>query len=83
MLGGVECGPAGVDELVPGPMSGESKSLSAAGSDDASGHGEEPKPEPLWFPAASGFVVVERERLCPGQQVRGECDDLDPMRFWA
>ena len=52
--------PAGVDEVVPGPVAWESESSSAAGVDDAAGDGEDPEPEAFGFPAAGGLVLGRR-----------------------
>jgi hypothetical protein len=46
--------------------------------DDACGDGEDPEPESFGFPAAGRFALVEGEGLGPGEQVSGECDDLEP-----
>jgi hypothetical protein len=70
--------PAGVDEVVPGPVAWESEVSSSAGADDASGDGEDAESESLGFPSAGGLMPVEGEGLGPGEEVGGECDDLDP-----
>ena len=71
-------GPAGVDEVVPGPVAWESESSSAAGVDDPAGDGEEPEPEAFGFPSAGGLGRRPGQGLGPGQEVGGERDDLQP-----
>ena len=73
-----EIGPAGVDEVVPGPVAWESESSSPTGVDDPAGDGEDPEPEAFGFPSADGLVLGPGQGLGPGQEVGGEGDDLDP-----
>src|SRR6478672_1848432 len=73
-----ECGPAGVDEVVPGPVAWESESSSSTGVDDPAGDGEDPEPEAFGFPSAGGLVLGPGQGLGPGEEVGGEGDDLDP-----
>src|SRR4051812_19043379 len=74
---GVESGPSGLDEGVPGPAAEQSEPLSASAADDASGDGQEPEAEAFGFPAPCG-LVVPGERLGPDQQISCEGDDLQP-----
>lgn len=76
--GGAGRGPAGVDELVPGPVPGQSQASSAAGADDASRDGDDPEPEPFGLSATGRPDLVEGQSLHPHEKVDNEGDDLEP-----
>ncbi len=51
---GLEAGDRGGDLCRPGPAGGEAEPLAAAAADEVPGAGEEPQPQPFWFPLAAG-----------------------------
>src|SRR5258705_656482 len=59
------------DEVCPGPSLREAQDASAAGGDQARGHGQQPQSQAFGFPG-SGGLVVEGQQLGPGEQFVGQ-----------
>src|SRR3954447_14198523 len=76
--GGMQGGPSGVDEVVPGPAAWQPEAAASAAADDLPGDREDPQPQALWLPAAHCRGRGPGQRLGPGQEIRGERDDLEP-----
>ena len=74
---GSESGESGGDQLDPGCSRCQLELGSAGVAADAAGDGEQSQPEAFGFPPPRG-VIVQRERLGPGDQVAGELHDRAP-----
>lgn len=58
----------------PGSVLGEAEVAAAAGGDKPGGGGEQPKPQSTGLPPAG--LVGQSEQGHPGQQIKGDLDDL-------
>src|SRR3954451_5706136 len=76
--GGMQGGPSGVDEVVPGPAAWQPEAAASAAANDLPGGREDPQPQALWLPAAHCRGRGPGQCLGPGQEIRGERDDLEP-----
>ena len=70
------------DEVGPGPSLREAQDASAAGSDESTGHGQEPQSQAFGFPGLGG-LLRPGQQLGPGEQLGGELDQLKPDLIFA